>query len=249
MRLTVLGCAGSFPGPEAPCSSYLVEADGFRLLIDFGTGALSALQRFASLYAIDTIVLSHLHPDHIFDACSYVVARRYAPDGPFPPLPVYAPQGAAQRLAAAYSGRETDSLDDVYAFHDLSDGMRQLGPLQVTAERVNHPVETFGLRIEHNGRILAYSADSGPCDSLIRLAQNADVFLCEASYLDGATNPVDLHLTGREAGEHATKAGVGRLLLTHLVSAWGSEVLTLDAAASAYDGIIEIVRPGARYEI
>ena len=61
--------------------------------------------------------------------------------------------------------------------------------------------------------------------------------------------PQDLHLTGREAGEHATKAAVGRLLLTHLVCAWGSEAKTYEAAASAFAGPIEIVRPGARYEI
>ncbi len=45
MKLTVLGCAGSFPAPDSACSSYQLEADGFRLLIDFGTGSLSALQR------------------------------------------------------------------------------------------------------------------------------------------------------------------------------------------------------------
>ena len=84
---------------------------------------------------------------------------------------------------------------------------------------------------------------------MIRLAQGADAFLCEASYLDGDDNPPDLHLTGREAGEHATKAAVGRLLLTHLVCAWGSEAKTYEAAASAFAGPIEIVRPGARYEI
>ena len=88
---------------------------------------------------------------------------------------------------------------------------------------MNHPVETYGVRLEHDGRVLCYSSDTAPCDALLRLAQDADVFLCEASYLDGVENPPDLHLTGREAGEAATKAGVGRLLLTHLVAAWGSE--------------------------
>jgi ribonuclease BN (tRNA processing enzyme) len=62
-------------------------------------------------------------------------------------------------------------------------------------------------------------------------------------------NPPDLHLTGREAGEQATKAGVGRLLLTHLVTAWGSELVTLESACAAFAGSVEIVRPGARYEI
>jgi ribonuclease BN (tRNA processing enzyme) len=249
MKLTVIGCAGSFPGPESPCSSYLVEADGFRLLIDFGTGALSALQRFAGLHVIDAIVLSHLHADHILDACSYVVARRYAPDGPLSPLPVYAPAGAPERLAAAYGGPDEGSLDDVYTFYSLQPGTFPIGPFEVTVDRVNHPVETYGMRVEHGGRVLAYSADTAPCEALLRLAQDADVFLCEASYLDGMDNPPDLHLTGREAGEQATKAGVGVLLLTHLVTAWGSELETHDAAAAAFTGRVEVVRSGSRYEI
>jgi ribonuclease BN (tRNA processing enzyme) len=176
------------------------------------------------------------------------VARRYAPDGPLPTIPMYAPTGGPERLSAAYGGH-AENLEDVYAFHTLSAGTFEVGPFVVTAERVNHPVETYGLRLEWGNRVLAYSADSGPCDALVRLAQGADAFLCEASYLDDVDNPPDLHLTGREAGEHATKAGVGRLLLTHLVSAWGSEFMTLDAAASTYGGPIEIVRPGTRYVI
>ncbi len=249
MRLTVLGCAGSFPGPESPCSAYLVDADGFRLLIDFGTGSLSTLQRFVGLHSIDAILLSHLHADHVFDACSYVVARRYGPSGPLPPLPLYGPKGTQERLTAAYGGPQEGGLDDVYTFGVLQPGTGEIGPFVVTVDRVNHPVETYGVRVEHAGRVLAYSADTAPCDALVRLAQGADVFLCEASYLDGADNPPDLHLTGREAGEHASKAGVGRLLLTHLVHAWGSEMATLDAAAGAYPGSVEIVRPGTRYEI
>jgi ribonuclease BN (tRNA processing enzyme) len=249
MRLTVLGCAGSFPGPEAPCSSYLVDADGFRLLLDFGTGAISTLQRFCGLYSIDAILLSHLHPDHMLDASQYVITRRYAPGGPLPALPVYAPVAAPERLAAAYGGPDEPALTDVYTFYALQPGTFPIGPLQVTVDRVNHPVETYGVRLEHKGRVLAYSADTAPCEALIRLAQGADVFLCEASYLDGADNPPDIHLTGREAGEHATKAAVGRLLLTHLVTAWGSEALTLEAASQSFDGDIDVVRPGARYEI
>jgi ribonuclease BN (tRNA processing enzyme) len=248
MRLTILGCAGSFPGPEAACSAYLVEADGFRLLVDFGSGSLSALQRYASLTSVDAILLTHLHCDHILDACHYVVVRRYAPDGPYPPLPVYAPSGAPDRLAAAYSSDE-GSLEDVYTFYGLEPGTFPIGPFSVTVDRVNHPVETYGVRLEHGGRVLTYSADTAACEALDRLAAGADLFLCEASYLDGMENPPDLHLTGSEAGEVATKAGVGRLLLTHLVPAWGSEALTYEAAAATYAGPVDIVRPGSRYDL
>jgi ribonuclease BN (tRNA processing enzyme) len=248
MRLTVLGCAGSFPGPESACSAYLVEADGFRLLIDFGSGSLSALQRYAGIDAVDAILLTHLHCDHMLDACTYVVVRRYAPGGPMPPLPVYAPMGAAERISAAYSS-DNEPVDDVYTFYGLQPGTFPIGPFTVTADRVNHPIETYGVRVEHEGAVLAYSSDTAPCEPLLRLAQGADLFLCEASYLDGVANPPDLHLTGREAGEAATKADVSRLLLTHLVPAWGSEASTVEAACAAYAGPVEVVRPGARYDL
>jgi ribonuclease BN (tRNA processing enzyme) len=248
MRLTILGCAGSFPGPESACSAYLVEAEGFRLLLDFGPGSLTPLQRYAGLGAVDAILLTHLHCDHILDACSYVVVRRYGPGAPLPPIPMYAPAGAPDRLAAAYAADE-GPVDDVYTFYALQPGTFPIGPFTVTVDRVNHPVETYGVRLEHAGAVLAYSADTAECDELVRLAQGADLFLCEASYLDGEPNPPDLHLTGGEAGEVAAKAGVGRLLLTHLVAAWGSEADTYAAASAAFDGPVDIVRAGARYDI
>jgi ribonuclease BN (tRNA processing enzyme) len=94
MRLTVIGCSGSFPGPASAASCYLLEADGFRLVIDMGNGALGALQRYAPLFGVDAIALSHLHADHCVDVYSYSIARTYAPDGPQPPIPVYGPAGA-----------------------------------------------------------------------------------------------------------------------------------------------------------
>lgn len=248
MRLTVLGCAGSFPGPESACSAYLVEAEGFRLLIDFGSGSMSALQRYSDMNTVDAIILSHLHGDHMLDACTYVVVRRYDPTGPKPPVPVYAPLGAAERIASAYSP-DNEAMDDVYTFYGLQPGTFPIGPFSVTVDRVNHPVETYGVRIEHGGKVLTYSADTAPCEALLRLATGADLFLCEASYLDGADNPPGLHLTGGEAGEAATKADVGRLLLTHLIPAWFSEASIVDAASAAYAGPVEVVRPGARYDL
>ncbi len=249
MKLNILGCAGSFPGPDSACSAYLVEAEGFHLLLDFGAGSLSALQRYATLTSVDAILLTHLHADHVLDACNYVVVRRYAPDGPYPTIPVYGPAGTRERLTAAYGSVGEGPLDDVYSFHDLKPGTVDIGPFAVTVDRVNHPVETYGVRVEHGGRVLAYSADTAPCEPLIRLAQDADLFLCEASYLDGEDNPAGLHMTGRDAGEAATKAGVGRLVLTHLVAAWGSEAKVFDAASSAYSGPLEIARAGALYEV
>ena len=73
------------------------------------------------------------------------------------------------------------------------------------------------------------------------------MFLAEAAHPPGPDLPVGLHLTGREAGEHAAAAGVGRLLLTH-VPPWVDEIGQLFAASAVFSET-ELVRSGASYEI
>jgi ribonuclease BN (tRNA processing enzyme) len=251
MKLTVIGCAGSFPAPDIPCSAYLVEAAGYRLLIDFGTGSLGELQKHVDPHSLDAVIITHLHADHFFDACAYAVMRRYDHERPAGPLPLYGPTDVQQRIVAAYGGKGElcpSSLQDVYDFRTLTPGTFELGPLTVTVDLVAHPVETFGVRVEHDGSSLAYSSDTGPCEALESLAAHCDVLLAEASYLEGRDNPKDVHLTGKEAGENATKAGAGRLLLTHLVARWGSPEATLAEARAAYTGPVAVVRPGDVFE-
>lgn len=237
MRLTVVGCAGSFPGPASPASSYLLESDGFRLVIDLGNGALGALQRYAGLLEVDAICLSHLHADHCADLYSYQIARQIAPDGPPPPIPVYGPAGTAKRIAMIHGPGGDDELTERFTFGTLTPGTVELGPFRVTTDHVNHPVETFGFRIEQGGRTIAYSADTGECEALVGLAHEADVLLAEASYLDGSDHPPNLHLTARQAGEHASRAGAGELVLTHLV-AWNDPLRSVADARDAFGGTV-----------
>ena len=157
MRVTVVGCAGSFPGPDSPASCYLLEAEGFRLVIDLGNGALGVLQRYAGLFSIDAICLSHLHADHCVDLGAYWVARQYAPDGSRPPIPVYGPQGTASRVTPDLGpGAQVPGGPPRFGFHDLEPGTFGIGPFRLTADHMNHPVETFGFRVEHAGWRLAY---------------------------------------------------------------------------------------------
>ena len=246
MRLTIIGCSGSFPGPESPASSYLLEAEGFRLLLDLGSGALGVLQRHADLYGIDAVALSHLHADHCLDMCGYWVARRYAPDGPQPAIPVYGPEGAAERLSrAADPGAD---LTSAFSFQTLTPGLHRIGPFQVTTARMNHPVETYGFRFEHGGRVLAYSADTGPSETLVELARGADLLLCEATFLDGPDLPPGLHLTGRQAGEHAARAGARHLVLTHIAPGTDKQH-TFAEAESAFPGPISLAASGQEFEL
>ncbi|UCM88319.1 MBL fold metallo-hydrolase [Streptomyces marincola] len=251
MKLTVVGCSGSFPSADSACSSYLIEAEGYRLLLDMGNGALGELQKYCGLYDIDAIALSHLHPDHCIDMCGYFVARYYRHEGGrCDPVPVYGPEGTERRLTTAYADTPTDtSMSEVFDFRTLAPGSRfELGPLSVVAQRVTHPVETYGFRVEHEGRAFVYSGDTGRCAELASLAANADLFLCEASFTDGKEDAPEVHLTGREAGECAREAGAERLVLTH-IPPWTDAQTNLSDAKAVFDGPVELARPGAVYEI
>ncbi len=239
-----MGWAGSFPGPGSPASCYLIDTGDFRLVLDLGNGALGALQLYSQLTEIDAICLSHLHADHCLDMCSYSVAQNYHPDGPRPPIPVYGPVGTAERLHQAL-GSDHLGMANAFDFAALTPGTIEIGPLRITTAHMHHPVETFGFRIEHGGKALAYSADTGPCDDLVALADGVDVLLSEASFTDGPDLPADLHLTARQAAGQAARAGVGELILTHLVP-WNDPAVSLAQASEAFGGPLRLASTGLR---
>lgn len=254
MRLTVVGCSGSFPGPESAASCYLLSAphEGrtFQLVLDLGNGAFGALARYTDPYTVDAVGLSHLHADHCIDVCSLYVARKYHPDGPRPRLPVYGPFGAADRLAVAHGVSLEPGLRDMLDFRAwvAAGEPQRVGPFEVFVAPANHPGESYLLRVEHAGRSLVYTGDTGPTDSLVDLACGADLLLAEATFRDGEPNPPDLHLTGRQAGEYAARAKVGKLVLTH-VPPWYAPQQAAEEARAIYVGPIEVARPGATYDI
>jgi ribonuclease BN (tRNA processing enzyme) len=247
VRLTVVGCSGSVPGPTGPASSYLVEHDGYRILLDLGSGAFGALQRHVDPARVDAVVLSHLHPDHFVDLCPYVVYRLHGPAGRLPAIPVLGPPGTHDRVALAHDPTNRGGLRGVFSFAAVTPGERELGPFRLRFARVDHPVETHAVRLEAGGRSLTYSGDTARCDALVELATDSDVLLCEASWPDGGQYPPGLHMSGREAGEHAAKAGVGRLLVTH-VPPWADRDRIGAEAATAF-AASELVSPGAAYEV
>jgi ribonuclease BN (tRNA processing enzyme) len=175
---------------------------------------------------------------------AYWVARQYAPDGSQPPIPVYGPRGTAERVTPDLGpGAGIAGGPARFGFHDLEPGATEIGPFRLTADRMNHPVETFGFRVEHAGWRLAYSADTGESEALVRLAADADILLCEASFLDGQDSRPDLHLTARQAAAHAARAGAGQLVLTHLVP-WNDRDRTLAEADGIYTGPLSLAASG-----
>lgn len=250
MKLTVVGCAGSYPGPTSAASCYLVEADLegriWRIVLDMGNGALGALHNYADPLGIDAVLLSHLHADHCIDMTSYYVLRKYHPSGAQPAIPVWGPKGTARRLAAAYDLPKAPGMQEEFDFRRFS-GPFDFGPFHIEPMSLDHPVDAFGMRISADGATLAYTGDTGPCPELDDLARGADLFLSEASFLSTAQNPVGVHITGKDAAEIANRAGVRRLVLTHVPAWYDPQDVLADAAG--FDGPVELALPGATYDL
>lgn len=245
------------PGPDSASSCYLVEHEGFRLVLDLGSGSLGALQNFVSLDDIDAILISHQHADHCIDLVPFLVAKKWNPATSCDRTLVIGPAALGPRLVAAYdwpaggdgaSDAWSDSIaiDDLLHLQQPSDGT--LGPFTLTWGVASHPGESWSMRLTAAGRSLVYSGDTGPTAALVDLARGADVALFEAGWPAGSDPGRGLHLTPAEAGEHARAAEVDRLIVTH-VPPWASRDKAVAEAQEAFGRRVELAMPGAVFEI
>jgi ribonuclease BN (tRNA processing enzyme) len=239
--LTVLGGCGAWPAAGQACAGYLVEHEGFRLLVDPGYASLPVLLGTVAADEVDAVLVSHGHPDHCADLNPLLRARALAGE-PASVLPVFALPHALdavlaldgpEMLAGSYDLREFDAGDRF-----------EIGPFGVTTAALPHFVPNAGLRLSAGGRVMAYTGDTGPSPGIVALARDADLFLAEASFpehVPPSRDPSCLS-TARQAGEYAEAAGVGRLVLTHL---WpGTDPAAAHHAATAFRGAIDVAEPG-----
>jgi ribonuclease BN (tRNA processing enzyme) len=252
MRITVLGCSGSVTGPDSPASGYLISAENTPpLVLDFGGGVLGAVQRYVDPADI-VVLLSHLHADHCLDLPGLLVWRRYHPNPPAGRALAYGPPDTALRIGSASSeiGGEVDDITDVIDVREWVDNQAvNFGGVTVLPRRVYHPPVSYGFRFtDASGAVLACSGDTGMCDTVVDLARDADVFLCEASWTHEPSRPVGVHLSGTEAGQIARRAGVRELLLTH-IPPWTSREAVLAEAKAEFDGPVSLVTAGQEVDV
>src|SRR5579885_2275395 len=213
VRLTVLGSSPAWPNPGSAQSGYLVEGPG-RLLLDCGPGVLARLRQRADAWPpADAIAVTHLHLDHIADLVGWQWAHLMGPGRGSRPVPLWLPPGSAssQELSSLlHRAREAFDLREYRPREPFEAAGFRIEALQVA----HYERPSFGLRVEHDGRTLAYSGDTAPVPTLAELARDADVFVCEATLAEAEREPRG-HLTAAEALEAATAAGARRTLLTH----------------------------------
>jgi ribonuclease BN (tRNA processing enzyme) len=229
MRVSVLGACGAWPEAGQACSGYLVEHDGFQLVVDLGYATVPRLLSWTAADRIDAVFVSHGHPDHCADLNPLLRARALRQNPPAP-LPVYAPRGA---LDAVLALDRPGMLSHAYVLHEFTAGDRfDIGPFDAHTRLLPHWVPNAGVRLAAGSRVLAYTGDTGPSAEVVELARGADLLLAEATYVDQVPESSRRYLTSaRHAGRQATEADARRLLLTHL---WpGTDPLAARAAAGA----------------
>ncbi len=222
LSFRVLGCDGSWTGPGGAGSGYLVTSGATTMMVDAGPGTFANLQYSVDPAAIDAVILSHHHADHWSDLSVLAAHAQFALGRRG--LPVYAPSGLARRSHLA----DSSALE----WHGVTDGDSVgIGGVACTFHRTDHAFETLAVRLDGGGRTLGYSADTGPGFSLGELGVGLDLMLSEATYTvehEGTAG----HMSGRQAGEQARRAGARRLVVTHRWPTIDPAVLMAEAAAA-----------------
>lgn len=241
MRLTVLGGCGAWPEAGQACSGFLVEHEGFRLLVDLGYATVPQLLGLVTADQVDAVFISHGHPDHCADLNPLLRARALR-DDPAPPLPVYALPGA---LDAVLALDRPGMLAGAYTLHEFTAGADlAIGPFRAGTCPLPHSVPNAGLRLTGGARVLGYTGDCGPAPELADLARGADLLLAEASFVDEVPGDSQGTLSSaRHAGQEAARAGAGHLVLTHLLPGTDRQA-ALAAASAGYDGHISVATAG-----
>jgi ribonuclease BN (tRNA processing enzyme) len=243
MKITTIGWWGAYPSASAATSGYLLESEGFSVLIDCGSGVLAQLQKYIKLQQLDAVVLSHYHSDHVADIGCLQYASRILMD-----------LGKRKQPLKIYGHAEDKNFDGLN-YLQYSTGYAvdtqmnlQLGPLKFTFCRNIHPDPCFSMRIEKNDHAFVYISDTGYTDDLVKFAHTADLLLCESSLYDEYQGRIPGHMAAGETGQIAAAAGVQHLVLTHLPH-FGNHRLLVEQARKKFKGTIELATTGKSWQL
>ncbi len=243
IKITTVGWWGAYPSANEATSGYLLQSGNLNVLIDCGSGVLTLLQNYIDLEQLDAVVLSHYHWDHIADIGCLQYASRVLMDlgKRMNPLVIYGHTEDEHFNRLSYL-----SYCEAHGY-DTGSGLK-LGALDFTFSRNVHPDPCFSIRIEKSEKALVYIADTEWTDNLVKIAQGADLLLCESSLYDEYIGRIPGHLTSGEAGAVAAAGGVKRLVLNHLPH-FGDHRLLVEQARKKFNGPVELAETGKAWEL
>jgi ribonuclease BN (tRNA processing enzyme) len=244
LRLTILGCDGSFAGPDGACSGYLVRSATTSVWIDCGPGTFANLQRHIELADLDALIVSHQHPDHCAELPIIFNAGLYYVD--MDRVPVHTTAGV-QALTDPQVGLGSAVALFDWVIHGDGDTF-EIGDMTVTFSLTDHPVETYAMRIDCGDSSLVYTADTGPGWHPNELGPKPDVILGEGTMLAGSEDMGIPHLSARQLGERAREVGAGRVVLTHVPPSGEPEANQAEAT-EAFGRQVELATTGSTFLI
>jgi len=255
MRITVLGCWAPYPRAGGACSGYLVQDGDSKVVLDMGNGSFGSMCRLFDFRTVRAVILTHLHPDHFAD----IECMRHAIEGSLRdgsrrqgPVTLLLP-GQPQEMASRLAGL-TKAFDSIFIenlpLEKVPPGVDarvfSIGPVRYYLLPTMHSLPSYAVGVEGSGYFV-FSGDTAPTENLELFARRADIFLCEASGLDKDSDYVkDSHMTARQAGELARRAGVKELIITHFWPEYDLEELRAQAR-EGYGANVEIATEGDTY--
>jgi ribonuclease BN (tRNA processing enzyme) len=248
VELIVLGANGTWPQEGGALSGYLLRQDGFNLWVDCGSGTMANLQKYVRISDVDAMIITHEHADHCVDVYPLFYARYYGGQGENG-MPLFIPKGFGGRLNGLLSDESVDAFRIGFDVREVEPGDAfEIGPFRVQARGMSHlGLPALGFRIDNDGTSLSYTGDTGPTAELVELARGSNVLLAESTYQDG-DELSEFHLSSRQAAQHAREAGVGRLVLTHILPTHDKGE-SIRQAADEFAGPIDAAVEGFTIEV
>lgn len=240
MKVTVIGFWGGYPGPNEASSGYLFESEGFRLLVDCGSGVLSQLQNKITLDELDAVILSHYHADHIADIGPLQYAKltsSFINPNEHKVLPIYGHTLDKEAFNKLTHRNSTKGI--AYSV----DKQQKIGPFTIDFLKTTHPVDCFAMRITDGKAVVVYTADSSYQQSFIEFSKDADFLISECNFYADQDGTNAGHMNSLEVAELAKSANVKQLLLTHLPHFGNHEDLVKEVQ-TIYEGKVELAQTG-----
>lgn len=247
MRVTVLGCQSPYPGADGATPGYLVQTGETNLLIDCGSGVISQLGKYLPIHQLDAIVLSHYHHDHVADVgvlqYGLTVHQAARDRNDQQPVPIYGPSEPSE-FTHSYTYRQATRFSPIDEQSTIT-----IGAMNLTFLRTEHDLPCVAVRIEANGKSMVYGADSGPTTAWEPFAKDADLFICEGTFLRRNTpNQLSGHLSVELAARIGQKLKAKSLLITHLFHEYDEEEVYQEATDYTY-GQCLVARVGLQIEL
>jgi len=215
MKLKVLGSSSPYITNDRNGIGYLIESGNYRIILDAGSGISRNIDINKDLENL-TIIISHLHRDHYAELLPLSYATY-----------ILSKNNMLKNKIKVYIPNDIDSIDKQYVLSLKEDSyfeiieyskedILNIGTMKVEFTESLHGIKTYSIKVSENNKTICYTADTGYAnENIISFSKNADLLICETTFLKNQSKPKDVHLTTIEAADIAVKSNVNKLMINH----------------------------------